>query len=115
MSPPEAKLWQQLRQRPGGLKFRHQHPIDLYVADFFCNEGKLIIEVDGWAHDTGAGAVRDDARDEALAERGFTILRVPADEVMREVGTVTAGILARVGSPLHRPSAGPPPRFREEK
>ena len=114
MSPPEAKLWQQLRQRPGGLKFRRQHPIEPYVADFYCREGKLIVEVDGWSHETSAGAQLDEARDRALQDRGFTILHIAAGEVMRDCAAVVSAILARVGSPLHRPSAGPPPRSGED-
>jgi very-short-patch-repair endonuclease len=114
MSPPEAKLWQQLRQRPAGLKFRRQHPIDPYVADFFCREGQLVVEVDGWGHDTSARAKRDAERDLALQARGFTILRVSGAEVMRDCGSVVAAILVRVGSPLHQASPGPPPRSGED-
>jgi very-short-patch-repair endonuclease len=114
MSPPEAKLWQHLCQRPGGLKFRRQHPIDPYVADFYCREGELITEVDGWGHDTTAGAEHDEKRDLELQKRGFTLMRVPAGEVMRDCAAVVSGILARVGSPLHRTSCGPPPRSGED-
>jgi very-short-patch-repair endonuclease len=114
MSPPEAKLWLMLRQRPGGLKFRRQHPIEPFVADFFCREGKLILEVDGWAHDTASVAERDETRDAALAARGFSILRIPAEEVMKDADSVVSAILERVGSPLHWPSAGPPPRSGED-
>jgi very-short-patch-repair endonuclease len=114
MTPLEAALWQQLRRRPGGLKFRRQHPLDPYVVDFFCREAQLIVEVDGWAHDTEAVAERDRAREQALQGRGFAIVRIAAVEVMRDCTAVVTEILARAGSPLHQPSAGPPPRSGED-
>ena len=47
MTPPEVALWQSLRTRPGGYKFRRQHPAGIYVLDFFCTKARLAIEVDG--------------------------------------------------------------------
>jgi very-short-patch-repair endonuclease len=114
MSPAEAKLWLELRQRPGGLKFRKQHPIDPFVADFYCSKASLVIEVDGWAHDTTQVARRDERRDAFLSERGLQIMRIPAAEIMRDVAAVIQQILVRAGSPLHQPPAGPPPRAGEE-
>ena len=115
MTPPEALLWQLLRKRPNGLKFRRQHPIDPYVVDFFCPVARLVIEIDGWAHDTTEKAEDDGNRDEALSARGFSILRIPADEVLRDPSAVTSAILARAGSPLHQASPGPPPRAGEDR
>ncbi|MGS1015636.1 endonuclease domain-containing protein [Allosphingosinicella humi] len=114
MSPPETLLWQQLRRKPGGLKFRRQHPIEPYVVDFFCRETGSVVEIDGWAHDTMIGAARDEKRDALLRESGFAVLRIPADETMRHAGAVTAGILTRAGSPLHHAAHGPPPRSGED-
>jgi very-short-patch-repair endonuclease len=53
MTLPEVILWQWLRQRPDGLKFRRQHPTGPYVLDFFCSDARLAIEVDGEAHSRG--------------------------------------------------------------
>ena len=114
MTPPEALLWQQLRQRPGGLKFRRQHALEPYVVDFFCAASRLVVEIDGWAHDTAKRAEQDDRRDEALRARGFSILRIPAAEVMRDPAAGTIGILARAGNPLHHAPHGPPPRAGED-
>ncbi|HEX5183637.1 MAG TPA: endonuclease domain-containing protein [Allosphingosinicella sp.] len=114
MTPPEALLWQQLKQRPHGIKFRRQHPLDPYVVDFFCPSARLVIEVDGWAHDTAERAEGDKKRDRALVSRGFSILRIPADYVMRDLEGAVSGILERVGNPLHRRSGGPPPRSGED-
>jgi very-short-patch-repair endonuclease len=62
MSLPETLLWQELRKRPGGHKFRRQHPAGEYVIDIYCAKAALAIEVDGKAHDSGQavnhGAIR---------------------------------------------------------
>jgi very-short-patch-repair endonuclease len=113
MTPPEARLWQILRTRPSGYKFRRQHPIDHYVVDFFCREARLIVEVDGSAHE-GERVGRDERRDAFLKKLGFSILRVPAPEIIRDPAAVTEGVLARAGSPLHQAPPGPPPRTGEE-
>jgi very-short-patch-repair endonuclease len=51
MSPPEVLVWQRLRLRPCGVKFRRQHPVGAYVADFYAVDARMIVEVDGLAHD----------------------------------------------------------------
>jgi len=81
MTPPEIRLWQLLRSRPAGLKFRHQHPAGPYVLDFYCAAAKLAIEIDGLAHDMGDNPARDERRDLWLRERGYRILRIPAAEL----------------------------------
>lgn len=93
MSPPEARLWQILRARPAQLKFRRQHPVGPYVADFYCPRKRLIIEVDGMAHEMGDNPQRDERRDEWLRERGYRIVRIPAVEVKRDVEAVLHHIL----------------------
>jgi very-short-patch-repair endonuclease len=115
MSPPEALLWQQLRKRPSGLKFRRQHPVDPYVVDFYCREASLVIEIDGDVHSTDEANRYDAARDNPLRPKGLAVLRIPAGEVMRDCGSAVAAILERAGSPLHQPSAGPPPRSGEDR
>lgn len=84
MSLPEVLLWQRLKARPDGLKFRKQHPAGDYVLDFYCHEAKLIVEVDGIAHDMGSHPERDLARDAQFRARGFRILRIPAAEVLAD-------------------------------
>ena len=59
MSLPEVLLWQQLRKRPEGLKFRRQFAIGQITADFACLERRLIIEVDGEGHSFGDQPGRD--------------------------------------------------------
>ena len=92
MSPPEVALWQQLRLRPHALKFRHQHPIGPYVADFYCASARLVIEIDGGAHDMGDNPERDDRRDARLRELGYKIIRIPAAEVMRNAASAAEAV-----------------------
>src|SRR3546814_5255367 len=83
MPPPEIVLWLALRERPGGFKFRRQHPSGSFVADFYCHVARLVIEVDGAAHDFGDRPGRDLRRDAWFRARGLALLRVPATDVMR--------------------------------
>ena len=118
MSLPEVLLWRELQKRPGGYKFRKQFPQVDFAIDFACLSARLAIEVDGEAHDWGDQPAFDLKRDEQLREAGFTMLRIPAREVLSNMDGVIAGIVARCGEvgPLHHPPAagGPPPRSGED-
>jgi very-short-patch-repair endonuclease len=70
MTPPERRLWNILKQRPDGFKFRKQHEHGAYYLDFFCYEAAVAVEVDGLAHELGANPERDQRRDVWLANRG---------------------------------------------
>src|SRR5438067_13322833 len=113
MSPPEVLLWRELRRRPGGLKFRRQHPAGPFILDFVCLEARVAIEVDGEAHDRGAMPARDVARDEWLMGQGFRTARMPGREVLHNLEGVIRHIEAQC-QPLHRSSSGPPPRPGED-
>jgi very-short-patch-repair endonuclease len=96
MSLPEVLLWQRLRGRPGGVKFRRQHPVGRYVADFYAPDVRLIVEVDGLAHDHRVE--RDAVRDEWLRGQGFVVVRVAASGVLKDVDAVVEGLVALVTS-----------------
>ncbi|WP_243652348.1 endonuclease domain-containing protein [Novosphingobium sp. PhB165] len=115
MSKPEIALWQELRQRPGGLKFRRQHPIGSYIADFCCLSIRLVVEVDGIVHDMSGRPQRDAGRDRFIKENGFRVLRVSASRVLADAAGAAAAIVAWAENPLHRPADGPPPRAGEDK
>ena len=93
-SLPEGLLWQQLRERPHGLKFRRQHPFGPFIVDFYCPAVKLVVEVDGNSHDMGTRPAQDAARDRWLAERGLRLLRFNAADAMKDVGSAVTAILA---------------------
>ncbi|MEO7364889.1 MAG: endonuclease domain-containing protein [Sphingomicrobium sp.] len=117
MSLPEVLLWQALRSRPEGLKFRRQFPINEITVDFACLERRLIIEGDGELHNRGDQPRRDAARDAILRNEGFTVLRIAARDVLKDLGAVLHFIVARCAEvgPLHYDAArrGPPPRSWE--
>ena len=117
MSLPEVLLWQRLRGAPEGVRFRKQHPIDPFVADFYCSASKLVVEVEGIAHDLGDRPQRDEARAAFLQERGFRVLRIAAEEVLKDADGVAASIVSYTMSPLHHSPAasGPPPRPGEDR
>ncbi|MBX9796257.1 endonuclease domain-containing protein [Sphingomonas sp.] len=114
MTLPEILLWQALRDRPGGLKFRRQHPSGAYTLDFYCSDARLAIEVDGEAHSRSDRPARDAVRDAWFADRGIATLRLAAADVLRDLDAVVRGIVAQACArlPLHHPAApgGPPPR-----
>ncbi|WP_082463913.1 endonuclease domain-containing protein [Sphingomonas sp. Leaf17] len=108
---PEVVLWRVLRTRPGGFKFRRQHPIDAYSLDFACLSTRLAIEIDGETHACGDTPIRDGR----LTALGFQTLRIPARNVLTDLDGVVRAILlsCTARQPLHQPSAGPPPRSGE--
>ena len=114
---PEVLIWRELRKRPGGFKFRRQHPLSDVVLDFACLERRVAIEIDGFAHDTGGRPERDLRRDTYLRSRGFGVLRIPAAVALKDMTRVIEGIVAFCNerSPLHHrtESGGPPPRSGE--
>ena len=92
MSPPERLLWQALRLRPAGLKFRRQHPLGSYTADFYCASLKLVIEVDGDAHDMGNNPELDARRDQWMRGQGLRVLRFNAKDVFKDLSSVVTAI-----------------------
>ncbi len=89
----EDIIWQELRNRNiGGFKFRRQHPIAGYIPDFVCLEKKLIIEIDGGYHNEVDQAAFDRAREQWLAEQGFTMIRFTNDAVNNSLNIVLKDI-----------------------
>ena len=79
----EKKLWDLLKGRKcEGLKFRRQHPIHYYVADFYCHEARLIIEIDGGIHTDPKIKEHDENRAAELKRYGIRILRFSNEQVM---------------------------------
>jgi very-short-patch-repair endonuclease len=112
-SLPEGLLWQLLRTRPGGLKFRHQHPFDRCTADFYCAAAKLVIEVDGDAHSMGDQPERDARRDAWLRAQGYDVIRFDAADVFKDAAAVVTAIVsvAQLRLPLHQALPGSPPHL----
>ncbi len=92
VSLPEGLLWNHLRRRPLGVKFRNHHPIGRLVVDFYCASRRLVIEIDGISHDMGGNPQRDIKRDAWLQSEGFEIARIPATDVLRDPGAVAESL-----------------------
>jgi very-short-patch-repair endonuclease len=114
---PEVLVWHELRKRPGGFKFRRQHPLSELVLDFACLERRVAIEIDGFSHDTADRPERDLRRDAWLRSQGFAVLRIPASLVLKDLNAAIEGIVAFCNErlPLHHSASrnGPPPRSGE--
>lgn len=83
-------MWYRLRAaRLDGLKFRRQHPIPPYVADFYCAACKLVIELDGSQHDDQM----DRERTRFFKARGLEVLRFWDNEVLQQMEAVIEAIL----------------------
>jgi len=82
MTPPERILWSFLRSSPAGIRFRRQHPLGPYIADFYCHAAALVIEIDGPEH-RRERLVHDARRDAWMVAHGIRTVRVSAQEVMR--------------------------------
>ena len=96
MTDAERRLWRALRNRQlAGYKFRRQHPVPPYVADFACVERGLIVEVDGGQHTRREHT--DALRSQALQIQGYRVLRVWNNEVMENLEGVLAVILRALG------------------
>lgn len=98
MSKPEVMLWQQLRKKPLGIKFRRQHPIGSHIVDFYCPSAKLAIEVDSMAHDMGMRPEYDSRREWELSQRGVETIRISAQDVLHNAEDVADRILRYVQS-----------------
>ena len=97
MSPPELKLWALLRRSPAGIRFRRQHPIGPFVADFYCPGAKLVIEIDGLIHDSAEAAARDEARTQYLRSLGLDVIRIAASDVLSDPAAVADGLTRLCG------------------
>jgi very-short-patch-repair endonuclease len=101
MTLPEVLLWNRIRRNQLGMKFRKQHSIPPYVVDFYCAGARLVVEVDGFAHDNAERQERDVTRDQSLHRMGYDVLRLPASMILADMDEALAAIVARVESPLH--------------
>lgn len=90
----EKELWKHLcNKKINGLRFRRQHPILYFIADFFCPSAKLIVEVDGGVHNIPTQFEYDRNRDYELTAYGLKVLRFTNEEVLNNVDEVIRKII----------------------
>jgi len=91
----ETLLWDLLRDRKlPGFKFRRQHQLGDYVADFYCREAQLVIECDGTIHQGNESWYHDQNRDIYMINQGLTVMRFKNEEVLTETDRVLSDIAA---------------------
>jgi 5-methyltetrahydrofolate--homocysteine methyltransferase len=91
----EELLWQRLRGgRCAGLKFRRQHPLPGCIADFYCAELHLVVEVDGEVRLSPENRENDANRDEWLDSLGLRVVRFTNQQVLTEIESVLNRIAA---------------------
>jgi very-short-patch-repair endonuclease len=84
MTESELKLWDFLRAKPSGYKFRRQHPIGGYILDFYCHKLRISIEVDGGYHLAGEQKSKDAERTAYLNRVGITEYRFTNEEILND-------------------------------
>jgi very-short-patch-repair endonuclease len=95
MTIPEKLLWNHLNgKKILGLRFRRQHPIDIFIADFYCHEARLAIEIDGEIHSDQIEY--DDGREAEIEDYNIKVIRFFNDQVMNDIETVVNKIKAIV-------------------
>lgn len=90
MTPAEKLLWQEVRAKKLGVRFRRQQIIAGFIVDFYCHKAALVVEIDGDTHDLQQD--EDARREKALRELGLRIVRFRNDEVVRELSVVVGKI-----------------------
>ena len=96
MSFPERLLWGQLKaRRLDGLKFRRQAPVGPFIADFLCDEHRVVVELDGISHDRTAA--RDARRTRFINRVGYRVVRHNHDEVLEDLEAVLKDIARHCG------------------
>ena len=88
----EEILWYYLKQRPLGYKFRRQHPISIYIVDFYCHALKLVIEADGGIHTDEQVRQHDIERQQNLEVHGLKFLRFTNSEIENNIEYVISVI-----------------------
>ena len=97
---PEVILWQALRgRRLDGIRFRRQHPVGPYILDFYCEDAKLAVEVDGSGHEHPDQGRHDDRRTEWLNRQGIAVMRMAARDVLGNLEGVLTRLKERVRNP----------------
>ena len=118
MTLAELILWKKLKDRKiFDTKFRRQHPVDIFIVDFYCHEYKLVIEIDGEIHNNKEKIEYDLARTNEIKKFGLKVIRFTNDQIIFNMGNVIiqiqkvitdlaplsggmGGIKKRVGGPI---------------
>lgn len=111
MTIPEKIIWDRVCKNQLGVRIRRQHPVWKFIADFYCHEVKLVIEIDGGIHLRSENKEYDISRDIILKEFQIEILRFTNDEVINDPDLVIERIKRTIEvlkqKLLQKPNQGP--------
>jgi very-short-patch-repair endonuclease len=101
----EKLLWEKLKGKQiCGIRFRRQHPINFFIADFYCHEVKLVVEIDGEIHNDKMDY--DDGRSAEMEKFGIVVIRFTNYEVETNIVTVVNKIEMTVNERIKSPPWG---------
>jgi len=93
MTKAEAVLWKRLKDRKLFYsKFRRQHPVNIFIVDFYCHEYRLVIEVDGDIHNDDIANQYDLSRTEVLNKFGLKVIRFTNYQILYSLDSVIGKI-----------------------
>jgi len=105
MTYHEKLLWKKLKlKQVCGVRFRRQHPIDFFIADFYCHEARLVVEIDGDIHDYRKDY--DDGRSAEMERYYIKVIRFTNSEVENNIDSVVRAIENEVKSRIKSPPWG---------
>lgn len=97
----ELLLWSRIRRKQlKGLQFLRQKVIGSYIVDFYCSKAKIVVELDGGQHYTDEGVRKDAERDGYLKTLGIRVIRVPDNDVMKNIDAVVEDIWNSLNPPV---------------
>ncbi len=110
MTQAEKSVWELLKSNKMlGLRFKPQHPIDIFIADFYCHSLKLVIEIDGGIHKSVDQREYDIGREAELEYWGIKVIRFTNEEVESNIDQIQSEIeriCTERGSELQSPLQG---------
>ena len=92
MTAAEKLLWSELRARKTGFTFRRQHPINMFITDFYCHKANLVIEIDGSIHEIECVKIRDEGRKDEFEKYGIMTIRFTNEEVINNLKLIAGKI-----------------------
>ncbi|RDC56584.1 imidazole glycerol phosphate synthase subunit HisF [Pedobacter chinensis] len=105
LTDSESLLWEHIKEKKLGVKFRRQHPISFFIADFYCHEKKLVIELDGGIHNKPEAKISDDERTAILNSLGIKVIRFKNNELHKNLNQV----LDKIKEAMHAQQFAVPP------
>ena len=96
LTPAEQIFWLRLKEQFPKYKFRRQHPISIYIADFYCHKLKLVVEIDGPVHDSEEAKMNDEKRQKDLENLNLTVVRFTNDQIKNDIESVIKVIYSTI-------------------